>query len=49
MNRVRTIDAANYTITAEAGCILAQVQETASEADRLVHERLPSPQATIAP
>jgi len=35
MNRVRAIDAANYTITAEAGCILAQVQEAASEADRL--------------
>ena len=29
MNRVRAIDAANYTITAEAGCILAQVQEAA--------------------
>jgi FAD/FMN-containing dehydrogenase len=35
MNRVRAIDAANYTITAEAGCILAQVQEAASQADRL--------------
>jgi FAD/FMN-containing dehydrogenase len=35
MNRVRGIDAANYTITVEAGCILAQVQEAASQADRL--------------
>jgi FAD/FMN-containing dehydrogenase len=35
MNRVRAIDAANYTMTAEAGCILAQVQEAASQADRL--------------
>jgi FAD/FMN-containing dehydrogenase len=35
LNRVRAIDAANYTITAEAGCILAQVQEAASQADRL--------------
>ena len=35
MNRVRSIDAANYTITAEAGCILAQVQGAASQADRL--------------
>jgi FAD/FMN-containing dehydrogenase len=35
MNRVRAIDAANYTITAEAGCILEQVQEAASQVDRL--------------
>ena len=35
MNRVRSIDAANYTITVEAGCILVQVQEAASQADRL--------------
>src|SRR5215510_10866726 len=35
MNRVRAIDIANYTITAEAGCILAQVQEAATQADRL--------------
>ena len=35
MNRVRGIDAANYTMTAEAGCVLAQVQEAASQADRL--------------
>ena len=35
LNRVRAIDAANYAITVEAGCILAQVQEAASQADRL--------------
>jgi FAD/FMN-containing dehydrogenase len=35
MSRVRAIDAANYTITVEAGCILADVQQAASHADRL--------------
>src|SRR5215475_3864596 len=35
MDRVRSIDAANYTITVEAGCILQQVQEAAAAADRL--------------
>jgi FAD/FMN-containing dehydrogenase len=35
MNRVRAIDAANYTMTVEAGCILQQVQEAAAAADRL--------------
>jgi FAD/FMN-containing dehydrogenase len=35
INRVRAIDAANYTITVEAGCILAQVQEAASQVERL--------------
>lgn len=35
MNRVRAIDAANYTITVEAGCILQQVQAAAREAERL--------------
>jgi FAD/FMN-containing dehydrogenase len=35
MNRIRSIDAANYTITVEAGCILQQVQEAAAKADRL--------------
>jgi len=34
MNRIRGIDAANYTITAEAGCILAKLQAAAAEADR---------------
>jgi FAD/FMN-containing dehydrogenase len=34
LNRVRAIDPANYTLTAEAGCILAKVQAAAAEADR---------------
>jgi len=34
LNRVRGIDAANYTMTAEAGCILANLQAAAAEADR---------------
>jgi FAD/FMN-containing dehydrogenase len=32
LDRVRAIDAANYTITAEAGCILAALQSAASDA-----------------
>jgi FAD/FMN-containing dehydrogenase len=35
MNRVREIDPLNYTITVEAGCILADVQKAAEDADRL--------------
>jgi len=35
MNRVRAIDAIDHTITVEAGCILAEVQRAAAEADRL--------------
>jgi D-lactate dehydrogenase (cytochrome) len=35
MNRIRAIDPINFTMTVEAGCILAQVQEAAAEADRL--------------
>jgi FAD/FMN-containing dehydrogenase len=35
MNRVRAIDPLNYTITVEAGCILASVQKAAADADRL--------------
>jgi FAD/FMN-containing dehydrogenase len=35
MNQVRAVDAANDTITVEAGCILAQVQDAASASDRL--------------
>lgn len=35
MNRIRAIDARNNTMTAEAGCILASLQKTAEEADRL--------------
>ena len=34
LNRVRAIDVANYTLTAEAGCILADVQKAAANADR---------------
>jgi FAD/FMN-containing dehydrogenase len=35
MNRIREVDALNNTVTAEAGCILANVQQAALEADRL--------------
>lgn len=35
LNRIRSIDAANYSITAEAGCVLATLQAAASEAGRL--------------
>ncbi len=35
MNRVRAVDADNHTITVEAGCTLAQVQEAAAAAERL--------------
>ncbi|MGF1630151.1 MAG: FAD-binding oxidoreductase [Kiloniellaceae bacterium] len=35
MNRVRKVDAADYSIIVEAGCILQQVQQAAAEADRL--------------
>lgn len=35
LNRIREIDAANNTMTVEAGCLLAQVQEAADQADRL--------------
>ncbi len=35
LNRVRAIDPLDYTITVEAGCILAEVQRAAAEADRL--------------
>jgi FAD/FMN-containing dehydrogenase len=34
MNRVRGIDAGNYTMIAEAGCILASLQTAAADADR---------------
>jgi FAD/FMN-containing dehydrogenase len=33
LDRVRAIDSANYTITAEAGCILAKLQSAAADAD----------------
>jgi FAD/FMN-containing dehydrogenase len=35
MNRVRDLDPLNYTITCDAGVILADVQKAAAEADRL--------------
>ena len=35
MNRVRDVDPINYTMTVEAGCVLAEVQRVAREADRL--------------
>jgi FAD/FMN-containing dehydrogenase len=35
MNRIRSIDVANHTITVEAGCILKQVQDAAAQAGRL--------------
>jgi FAD/FMN-containing dehydrogenase len=35
MKRVRAIDPHNYTMIAEAGCVLADVQAAASSADRL--------------
>jgi FAD/FMN-containing dehydrogenase len=35
MNRVLNVDALNNTLTAEAGCVLATIQQAAAEADRL--------------
>jgi len=35
MNKIREVDAVNYTITAEAGCVLADIQTAARDADRL--------------
>ena len=35
MNKVRSVDPLNYTLTAEAGVILADIQETADKHDRL--------------
>jgi FAD/FMN-containing dehydrogenase len=34
MNRIREVDAENFSITAEAGCLLAEVQAAASAVDR---------------
>lgn len=34
LNRIRALDAADYTITAEAGCVLADIQAAAAAADR---------------
>ena len=35
MNKVRHVDAINYTLTVEAGCVLAEVQNAARDAGRL--------------
>ena len=35
MNKVRAVDATNNTMTVEAGCVLADLQRVAAEADRL--------------
>ncbi|UCG74114.1 MAG: FAD-binding oxidoreductase [Chromatiales bacterium] len=35
LNRIRELDAANYTITVEAGCVLADLQAAAEAAHRL--------------
>jgi FAD/FMN-containing dehydrogenase len=35
MNRIREIDPANFTMTAEPGCILAHLQQAGAEVDRL--------------
>ena len=35
MRRIRNVDAMNFTLTAEAGCVLADVQAAAMAADRL--------------
>ena len=34
LNRIRSLDAADYSVTAEAGCVLAQVQQAAAAAER---------------
>ncbi|HEY3908395.1 MAG TPA: FAD-binding oxidoreductase [Stellaceae bacterium] len=36
MNRIRAIDPDNFTMTVEAGCVLADLQQAAADADRLV-------------
>jgi FAD/FMN-containing dehydrogenase len=35
MNRIRAVDPVNFTMTVEAGCILADLQRAAAEVDRL--------------
>ena len=35
MNRIRALDPLDFTLTAEAGCVLADVQRAAAEADRM--------------
>jgi D-lactate dehydrogenase (cytochrome) len=36
MNRIRAIDPVNFTMTVEAGCVLAHLQQAAAETDRLL-------------
>src|SRR5450759_351805 len=40
MNRIRAVDTANDTLVAEAGCILMDIQQAASDRDRLSPLRL---------
>lgn len=35
MNKIRALDAENFAVTVEAGCILQQIQQAAEDADRL--------------
>lgn len=42
MNRIRELDATNYTITVEAGCILADVRKAAEQGNRLFPLCLPA-------
>lgn len=35
MNKIREIDALNYTVTVEAGCVLQTLQQAAADVDRL--------------
>ncbi|MDE2310522.1 MAG: FAD-binding oxidoreductase [Betaproteobacteria bacterium] len=44
MNRIRALDASNYTVTVEAGCILANVREAAERNGRMFPLSLPSGQ-----
>jgi FAD/FMN-containing dehydrogenase len=44
MNRVRELDATNFTMAVEAGCKLADVRETAEKSNRLFPLSLPSGQ-----
>ncbi len=42
MNRIRRVDPLDDTLTAEAGCVLAQVQQAAADVDRLFALRIAS-------
>jgi FAD/FMN-containing dehydrogenase len=35
LNRIRTVDALDFSVVAEAGCVVQRVQQAAAEADRL--------------